>query len=256
MKEVFNRFESKYLISSELFEEILPIIQEHMVLDQFNENIDFYPIYNIYFDSVNHDLIRHSLDKPVYKEKIRIRSYQYPVKLEQLVFLEIKKKFQKFTNKRRSKMTFMEALHFLNTGEIELQDYMNPQIVEELREIILRQPLLPDNVISYERRAFHSKDQGGLRISFDKNITYKKYDSLEDPTPLLSENQILMEIKTPTAMPFWLVDLINQKHIVRQSFSKAGKSYLEQLKQIEKEYQEFQEQLNLSTKSEKEYNYV
>jgi len=256
MKEVFNRFESKYLISSDLFEEILPVLQEHMVLDQFNENIDFYPIYNIYFDTVNHDLIRHSLDKPVYKEKIRIRSYQYPVKLEQLVFLEIKKKFQKFTNKRRSKMTFMEALHFLNTGEVEVQSYMNSQIVEELREIILREPLLPENVISYERKAFHSKNHDGLRISFDKNISYNKYDSLEDPTFLIPEDQLLMEIKTPTAMPFWLVDLINQKHIVRQSFSKAGKSYLDQLKKTEKEFQEFQEQLSQSSKSEMEYNYV
>ena len=46
---------------------------------------------NYYFDTDDFRLIRTSLDKPAYKEKLRLRSYRYAAK-DDLIFAELKKK--------------------------------------------------------------------------------------------------------------------------------------------------------------------
>ena len=51
-----------------------------------------YNIYNIYYDTDNSDVIRHSISKPYYKEKLRLRSYYIPNNSNDKVFLELKRK--------------------------------------------------------------------------------------------------------------------------------------------------------------------
>ena len=72
-QEVFERIEKKYLLPEAVFRRLLPELRKHMADDVYGR----YTISNIYFDTGQFDLIRASLEKPVYKEKLRLRCRDY-----------------------------------------------------------------------------------------------------------------------------------------------------------------------------------
>ena len=79
----FKRYELKYLLSKKEKEKVLEAMAAYMELDKYGRCT----IRNIYLDTDNFRLIRRSLEKPVYKEKLRIRSYRR-VEPQDMVFVE------------------------------------------------------------------------------------------------------------------------------------------------------------------------
>ncbi|MBQ5918240.1 MAG: VTC domain-containing protein, partial [Lachnospiraceae bacterium] len=131
--EVFSRYEKKYLLDEQKFRFILDSIQGKMIADKYNRDNQLYNIANIYYDTPDDALIRASIEKPVYKEKLRLRSYGIPG-LKDKVFLEIKKKYKGLVNKRRTKLVLDEAYNFTLEGKVpEYQEYMNKQVLEEIK---------------------------------------------------------------------------------------------------------------------------
>lgn len=227
--EVFNRYEDKYIIDRSAFERVTKIIEAHMDKDIYNKDNKFYPISNIYYDTHDYNLIRTSLQKPRYKEKLRLRSYGTAAK-DSEVFLEIKKKYRGIVNKRRTVLTLSEALEFIKSGKPpEYKDYMNKQVMNELEFFINNYRLEAKAYISYSRMAFFGRDNSDLRISFDTNICGRVYNlSLASPAggaPVLGNGLYLMEIKTRFSKPLWLTRLLTEENIRRVSFSKYGSYY-------------------------------
>ena len=227
--EVFNRYEHKYMLDREMYRQIVKIIEQHMEIDSHNENHKPYTIANIYYDTPDNYLIRTSLSKPEYKEKLRLRAYGIPSQ-ESKVFLEIKKKFRGVVNKRRTKLKLAEAYNFIETKTPpKEQDYMNKQVVREIDYFIHLYNLSPKLYLAYDRIAYYEKGNPDLRISFDTNIRSRRYDLRLDAgdygKPLLPGEYYLMEIKTSLAKPIWLADILNDLNIKRQSFSKYGSEF-------------------------------
>lgn len=229
-KEIFNRIEKKYLLTKDQYEEILKILPLYMNKDKFNENDKKYLISNIYYDTQNDDLIRQSLQKPIYKEKLRLRSYG-PKHDDDFVFLEIKKKFNGLVNKRRTKLTLRDANEFIQNGTLSnIESYMNPQVVKEIEFFLKQYKVQPKVYLSYERLAYFAKDDDDLRLTIDtniradrKNLSLKNFnigDKLLDDS-----NFFLMEIKSSKTMPIWLVNVLSENEIYATSFSKYGKEY-------------------------------
>ena len=106
--EIFNRYEHKYKLDTKTFNKVLEIMDEHMELDSHCGEHSLYTIANIYYDTKDNSLIRESLSKPAYKEKLRLRSYGVP-DMDSKVFLEIKKKYRGLVNKRRTTLELGEA---------------------------------------------------------------------------------------------------------------------------------------------------
>lgn len=241
--EVFNRFEHKYLLDKATFERVIKIMDEHMVIDAYNPNHKPYTIANIYFDTPDDYLIRTSLSKPEYKEKLRLRSYGVP-KANEKVFLEIKKKYNGIVNKRRTALTLSDAYSFVRTGKTpELKDYMNKQVLSELEYFLKIYDLSPKLYLAYDRIAYFEKDNQDLRISFDMNIRSRRYDlALERGDygkKLLPDGVYLMEIKTSLAKPLWLTKMLSELEIKRVSFSKYGAEFKDMINNIEEyEYKE------------------
>ena len=96
--EVFNRYEKKYIIDEDTFHKLTYQIADYMNPDAYNRNGEAYRISNIYYDTENDQLIRASIEKPVYKEKLRLRAYGTP-ELTDNVFVEIKKKYDGIVKK-------------------------------------------------------------------------------------------------------------------------------------------------------------
>ncbi len=221
--EVFNRQELKFVISRETYASIHPIILQYMRLDKHNADGKAYRLYNLYIDTADFALIRHSMAKPtVFKEKIRIRSYA-PLLPDTKVFLEVKKRYRKITNKRRTKILMSEALEFVKTGTSPaIREYMNSQVVHEFAGMLRHQAYQPTVYISYDRIAFHVLDTSSdLRITFDTNLTSQSYGQKTSHN-LLGEDELIMEVKSTDNVPMWLARLLDSRSIYKQSFSKYG----------------------------------
>ncbi|MDD3383795.1 MAG: polyphosphate polymerase domain-containing protein [Bacilli bacterium] len=223
---VFKRVEKKYVLNKKQLEKFLLEISSYIKKD----NHDEYTIKNIYYDTDNYQLIRNSIDKPLYKEKLRIRCYDCFNNSEN-VYVEIKKKFNKTVIKRRVNLNYQEAISYLNK---KIKPNNNSQILNEIDYFINFYELKPKIYLAYERIAFCGKDNPSLRITIDKNIRYRlnnyniNYDN--DCDFLLDYNQYLIEIKTCTNFPLWLVKALNENELFPQSFSKYGNSYKQILK--------------------------
>ena len=231
--EVFNRYENKFLLDEATYRKIQDKLEETMEFDEHNRFGNFYTISNIYYDTKDNHLIRNSLSKPKYKEKLRIRAYGVP-KDDGKVFLEIKKKVCGLVNKRRTTLKLSEAYNFVSTGiKPELQEYMNRQVINEIAYLLKIYDLEPKLYLAYDRKALFSKERSDLRITFDTNIRTRRYDlkleSGDYGECLLERNTWLMEVKTEKSVPIWLSKLLSEHKIFSTSFSKYGVEYQKML---------------------------
>ncbi|MDD5899957.1 MAG: polyphosphate polymerase domain-containing protein [Lachnospiraceae bacterium] len=227
--EVFNRYEKKYRITDACYQKLRERLLEYMEPDAYSRNGEFYTICNIYYDTIHNDLISQSMEKPVYKEKLRLRSYGV-VTPEDKVFLEIKKKYKGLVNKRRTKLKLAEAYEFVRSGELPAyQPYMNAQVVKELQYCLKRMELKPVLFLSYDRVAMFGKDNKDFRVTFDRNIITRRYDlGLHYGIygeKLLPEDEWIMEVKIENAMPLWMTKILSEFRIYPVSFSKYGTEY-------------------------------
>lgn len=227
--EVFNRYEHKYLLSADIYKKVIEIMDLHMELDKYNQNHKPYTIANIYYDTPDDYLIRKSLSKPEYKEKLRLRAYGVPGKNDK-VFMEIKKKYNGIVNKRRSVLRLEEAYNFIDSGKIaNLESYMNEQVIKEITYFLSFYSPLPKLYLAYDRIAYFEQGNADLRISFDTNIRSRRYDLRLEygdyGEKLLDRGLYLMEIKTSLAKPLWLADMLTELNIKRSSFSKYGTEF-------------------------------
>lgn len=228
--EIFNRQELKFVITTEQYAHVLNGLQPYMQRDKHNKAGRLYRLYNLYVDTSDNALIRHSMAKPVvYKEKIRIRSYTGFEK-DPLVFLEIKKRYKRITNKRRTQILYRDALAFIKTGRLpRLHACMNMQVMREFETVFMRQQYYPKTFITYDRLAFSNRDAtSDLRITFDTSIVARGYADT-DMVSLLDADHIVMELKSTRNIPLWLSLLLSEHGINKHSFSKYGNAYLRQL---------------------------
>lgn len=220
---MFKRYEKKYLLNEDQYIAFREAIEPYMEVDRYGLSL----IQNLYFDTPDFRLIRASIDKPLYKEKLRVRTYG-ECDDEHNAFVEIKKKFKGVVYKRRADMTYAEAMAYTTEGA---RPPKPSQITNEIDWFFsFYKPLAPAMYISYERVAMASKGDGGeLRLTFDRNITYRHYDldlrkgSYGDK--LLPPDTFLLEIKIPGTMPLWMVRILEELKIYPVSISKYGTAY-------------------------------
>jgi hypothetical protein len=245
--EVFKRREMKYIMNKERYDHIREYMSKWMNLDEFCIGGKFYTIANIYYDTEDNNIIRQSVAKPKYKEKLRLRAYGVPT-MDSKVYLEIKKKYRGIVYKRRVTPNLKQAYEFINTREIpdlgEKPKYVQQQVYKELQHTLNFYNPLPALYLAYDRIAYFGKpeEEGGpgrgLRISFDFNVrTRRENTGLElgdHGEPLLDEDTFVMEVKSGSLLPRWLLDYFAEHGMRRGSISKYGTEYKRYLKrQIE-----------------------
>ncbi len=218
----FQRSEKKYLLTTAQYTALREVLDEHMTADKYKQ----YTVCNLYFDTEHNDLIRRSIEKPQYKEKLRLRSYGV-VTDDDKVFLEIKKKYKGVVYKRRIVLPYGEVKAYLYNG---IPPSETGQIFREIDYFIRFYKAIPKLYLSYDRIALCGiGEEKGLRVTFDRNIQSRTYDlDLAIPPSgeqLLTPDQWLMELKAPGAVPLWLSDALTRLAIYPNSFSKYGKVY-------------------------------
>ena len=222
VQTVFRRYELKYLLTMAQKETVLKAMQPYMTLDKYGRTT----IRNLYYDTDSYLLIRRSIEKPAYKEKLRIRSYSQTDD-NSTVFVELKKKYKHVVYKRRISLPYTDATAWLSR---EKHPAKHTQIANEIDYFLdYYGSLHPTVFLSYERKAYYCNDGSDFRVTFDDNILCRQEDlSLESEvygTPILPEGKVLMEIKCSGGIPLWMTHVLSEEKIYKTSFSKYGTAY-------------------------------
>lgn len=228
----FKRYEKKFLISDAQAARLIHrLTEEHtMIFDKYSENGSSYGIYNIYFDDDNNTIINTSLQRPKFKEKLRLRSYYISQSGDETVFLELKRKIKGIVTKRRAILPYAAAMDYVCRGiRPETDDRDMQRILGEIGYFLSRYRLSPKVFISYDRIALTDTVDPHLRVTFDNNILTRRYDvdlaKGVGGESLLHPDERLMEIKFSPAPPKWLCDVLAEEQIYMTSFSKYGNEY-------------------------------
>jgi len=227
-KEIFERKEIKYLLEEKQFMELKRYLEGFARVDEYGLS----RINNIYYDTPNFQLIRTSMEKPLYKEKIRLRTYGKTID-DTNAFIEIKKKYAGIVYKRRISGRYEQMHEYLTGGEDEIGD---SQIAKEIRAFRDRyDTLIPAMSICYDRIAMTGINDKEFRVTFDTNIEWNEecadLRNIKKGKQLLKAGQYLMEIKVSNAMPIGLSRKMSELGIFPTSFSKYGAGYSEMVKE-------------------------
>ena len=220
---VFERVERKFLLTPAQYAGLMRTLPEYMQADQYGEST----ILSLYLDTEDSLLIRRSLEKPVYKEKLRLRSYGVPREMDN-VFLEVKKKVRGVVYKRRICLPLAQAMECLAQGSVPAA---GGQIGREIAYMLRRYRLRPAVLLAYDRTAYTELEPSPnrLRITIDRDIRSRQTDLDlrlgSAGESLLAPGMRLMEIKTAHAIPLWLCAVLDQNEIRPTSFSKYGRVY-------------------------------
>ncbi len=223
VQTVFNRYEKKYLMTEPVYNELRKRLEPYMQVDMYGLTT----ILNLYFDTPDGLLVRRSNERPVYKEKLRLRSYGVP-KLGSTTFLEIKKKHEGIVNKRRVGMSLQEAYDYVEKGIRPKGErtWGEEQILREIDFFLERYPLQRGMNVNYQRVALFALDDPEFRITFDHYLRGRREDmGLENGaygTPLVPDNYYLMETKILDATPYWFTRILSELSLYMTTFSKYG----------------------------------
>ena len=219
---IFKRYEIKYILTKEEKDCMLKAMEPYMALDRYGRTT----IRNIYYDTEDFRLIRRSLEKPAYKEKLRLRSYKNAAP-DDPVFVELKKKYDSVVYKRRLVLPEKQVRTAFESGEPLPVCSQIGNEVAYFRSFY--DPLVPKVFLSYEREVFYSKDGSDFRVTFDENILYRQnrlsLAANAFGSPVLDRRYTLMEIKTSGAIPLWMAHALSKRRIAKTSFSKYGAAY-------------------------------
>ncbi len=222
VQTIFKRHELKYSLTWQQYKNLCECMKKYMLLDSYGRH----KISNVYFDTDTFSIIRHSIEKPKYKEKLRLRVYGKPDE-DRVSFIELKKKYDGVVYKRRIQSTQSGAMMYL-CNKTELED--TSQIKKEVDYFKgIHSNLSPSIYLSYEREAYYSPDDENFRITFDFNIKMRDvdvspYESDKD-VKILSDDIVVLEVKTVKGLPFWFIDFLGQNGLYKTSFSKYGTAY-------------------------------
>ncbi len=222
----FNRFELKYILPYYLVPELKQDMLRYALPDPYGESDGCYSLSSLYYDSPDHKFYWEKVDGLKYRRKLRIRWYETEAELNEdsIIFVEIKQRVDRVTQKRRLPLKYRDALMFLNDGIVPPHEAEDAALVDEIYSLIKLYNLQPTNIITYDRQAFVGTDYDmGLRITYDTHITYSirnlrlghyLYDGFVVPP-----NFVIMEIKTNERLPYWIAELVaaHQLQLIRVS---------------------------------------
>ena len=218
---VMKRYETKYILSKEQLKFLRASLHGHMVIDEYGKT----SIASIYYDTPDYRLIRASIEKPAYKEKLRLRSYGL-VENNSPVYLEIKRKVEGIVYKRRIKTSENVASSFLANKSNTIGDN---QIAKELLYFRNYYGVLEPKIMIIYDRTSYAEVEGDIRLTIDENPRYRSFDlnlhSSMEGQLLLPPGGAILEIKVQQEMPLWLVSILSEGKIYQGSFSKVGEAY-------------------------------
>ena len=211
----FNRFELKYLLSLGQAEQFKADLNRYVVPDEHGQHNGRYALSSLYYDSPGHRCYRENEDGLRFRRKLRIRHYETGVVFtdESPVFLEIKQRYDRVTQKRRTVLPYHEAVRLCNDRQLPDHDPEDQALFGEAYAFLWQYNLRPASIVRYDRQAFVGTEYDrGLRVTFDTSLSFQAQElnlhQAPSGLPMLPANRVVMEVKVNERIPFWLAEMI------------------------------------------------
>lgn len=209
----FNRFELKYLLTIRQAERFKHDLRAYLVPDDHGRGS--YALDSLYYDSPDLRFFWEKMDGVKFRRKLRIRRYDNgrPLTDDTPVFLEIKQRLDRVTQKWRAVLPYRDALRFCNRRERPACDPQDAPVIDEVEAMLWQYNLRPVSVVHYQRQALIGTDYDlGLRVTFDTALGYRtgNLNLHEEPSnlPMFPPDRVVMEIKVNERLPYWLTELV------------------------------------------------
>jgi len=227
----FNRFELKYLITRQQTEQLKTGLRAYVVPDENGNHNGRYTLSSLYYDSPDLRCYREKVDGVKFRRKLRIRRYETGDVFtdETPVFLEIKQRFDRVTQKRRAVLPYRDALRLCNDREIPDHGPDDQALIEEIYAFLWQYNLRPASIVRYDRQAFAGTEcDVGLRVTFDTSLSFRadqlRLHEQSSGLPMLPANLVVMEIKVNERIPYWLTEMIAAHNLELVGMSKYCRS--------------------------------
>jgi hypothetical protein len=226
----FNRFELKYIADRRLVESFRAQLASR--LDRDAHGVDgFYPIWSRYYDTRDLRFYWEKIDGERFRRKLRIRHYGTPDELteESPVWVEIKQRVSRVTQKRRVRLAYADALRLCDGQEPHAWDAVDQPVIEEMLVLTGQLQLRPVTVIGYVREAYLGREEeGGLRVTIDSRVRGRDRDlDLRSPSEhrfIVQPHLSVVEIKVNERVPYWLTELVARNNLSITRISKYCQS--------------------------------
>ena len=234
--EIFSRYEIKYLIPYEMYEELAEKLKGKMTFDKYGDTDGKYTITSLYFDSPDKNIYFETRNKKRFRQKLRLRIYNTAT-LQDNAYFEVKKKYKKRVNKRRTSINLQDAYQYFY-NQLDKPKVSNNQIFNEIESFQKLYNLRPDNIVSYDRQAFTGKEDEDLRVTFDYNLRCRNDDLRIENGPhgvhFVDPDLVILEVKVNFSVPLWLSRLLSELGCEKKSVSKFCTSVdlLEEIKEM------------------------
>lgn len=226
----FNRFELKYLISLREAERFKTALRAYLLDDEHGNGR--YALTSLYYDSPDFRCYWEKVDGIKFRRKLRIRRYETdtPLTEDTPVFVEIKQRLDRVTQKRRIILPYRDALSLCNDRQLpERYNPVDKPVIEEIYAFLWNYNLRPASIVRYERQALIGSDYDiGLRVTFDTALTFQTHQLQlhEEPIdlPMFPADTVVMEIKVNERIPYWLTELVAAHNLSLFRISKYCRS--------------------------------
>jgi SPX domain protein involved in polyphosphate accumulation len=223
----FNRFELKYVVTKRDLDRLRPELASYMVRDPFADETGSYTLSSLYYDSPNLDCYWAKLDGLKFRRKLRIRHYERPEPLtdDTPVFVEIKQRIDRVTQKRRAVLGYSDARELCDERLVPEVETRDEAVVDEVFELLIRHRLRPTCITTYQREAWIGGEYDpGLRITFDFDLRYRLHDLELDSKHrgkyMFPPHYAVLEIKLNDRAPYWLTHLVARNNLQLTRMSK------------------------------------
>ncbi|MFH1198105.1 MAG: polyphosphate polymerase domain-containing protein [bacterium] len=224
------RLEYKYLVSNTDVDRLRNLMLPYLQGDFDYSPSNYYTVRSIYYDTPKLKYYWEKIEGLSTRKKVRLRGYNQ-LEEDNVVFLEIKRKHLSRIFKDRSPALYDNMDELMTTKNID--DLVitengfrgSKEDAEKFFHHIHKRSLVPIVNIVYDREAYFSKFDKSLRITFDRNLRYQIFpsvDKLYDDEKLKPAliNKTILEIKFGTGFPSWLQTILTNNHLFKQSLSK------------------------------------
>jgi hypothetical protein len=223
----FNRFELKYIVTTRDFEQLRDEIAAYMVRDPYAADDGRYMLTSLYYDTPARDCFWAKLDGLRFRRKLRIRHYEQQAALadDTPVFVEIKQRVDRVTQKRRAVLPYADAIDLCDERMIPNHEARDESVVHEAFELVVRHNLEPACITTYQREPWIGGDYDpGLRLTIDFDLRYRVHDlGLDSKHPgrhMFPVHFAVLEIKANDRVPYWLTHLVARNNLQLTRMSK------------------------------------
>jgi hypothetical protein len=209
----FNRYEIKYLVDRTLVGTLREELAARLDVDQYAAG-GGYGVWSLYYDTERLRFYWEKIEGIRFRRKLRIRHYgdRFSIGEDTPVFVEIKQRVNRVTQKRRVQLPYRQARQLCDQRRMVNCGQGGRGFLEEVLGLVCGLDLRPIAVTGYTREAYLGRGaELGLRVTLDHRVRGRDRDfhlgAEAENRMIIPPSRLIMEVKANDRVPYWLTDL-------------------------------------------------